>query len=96
MESHASEHGGIRVRTYTVVWAGLLILTGITVTAARMHLGKWSVLTALFIASVKSLLVLFFFMHLKDEKSMFRWMFLTAVVTLTVFIGMTFFDIAFR
>lgn len=84
------------MRTYTLVWLGLLMLTGITVAVARAHLGTWSVLTALFIASIKSTLVLLVFMHLKDEKRMFRWMFLAALATLTVFMGMTFIDIAFR
>jgi cytochrome c oxidase subunit 4 len=61
-----------------------------------MHLGALSVLTALTIASIKALLVLMFFMHLKYERPIFRAMFMVAVITLTVFIGLTFFDVAFR
>jgi cytochrome c oxidase subunit 4 len=93
---HEHENSIVSVRTYALVWIILLIFTGITVAVARMHLGALSVLTALTIASIKALLVLMFFMHLKYERPIFRAMFMVAVITLTVFIGLTFFDVAFR
>ena len=96
MTQHEHENSIVSVRTYSLVWIILLIFTGITVAVARMHLGAFSVLTALTIASIKALLVLMFFMHLKYERPIFRAMFMVAVITLTVFIGITFFDVAFR
>ncbi len=84
------------IRIYTGVWLGLLLLTWVTVTVARMHHGSWSVVSAIVIAGFKSSLVLLFFMHLKDEKAGFRLMFLVTVILLVIIIGMTFLDIAYR
>jgi cytochrome c oxidase subunit 4 len=48
------------------------------------------------IASIKTLLVLNVFMHLKFEDRMFRIFVLVALATLLIFIVLTFFDYAFR
>jgi cytochrome c oxidase subunit 4 len=85
-----------KIRTYTAVWLTLLALTALTITAAGMHLGKLSTLTSLLIASTKAGLVLWFFMHLKYERRFFQFLFLIPIVTLTVIIGLTFFDIWYR
>lgn len=85
-----------RTKTYVAVWLALLALTAITIEAAGMHLGKFSTLTSLLIASAKASLVLWFFMHLKYERKLFQFMFLIPVITLTVIIGLTFFDIWYR
>jgi cytochrome c oxidase subunit 4 len=85
-----------RSKTYATVWLSLLALTAITITAAGMHLGKFSTLTALLIASIKASLVLLYFMHLKYERKLFKLMFLVPIATLTVIIGLTFFDIWYR
>jgi len=81
---------------YFVVWLGLLNLTGLTIAVTVLHMGRLSVLGAIAIASIKSFLVLNEFMHLKHEKNMFKWMFLVTLGCLTIFIGFTFLDIAFR
>jgi cytochrome c oxidase subunit 4 len=83
-------------RTYVFVWIGLLVLTGITIAVASIHLGSWNVVAALAVASVKSSLVLAYFMHLKYEQWLMKIIFLTAVGTLTIMIGLTFLDTAFR
>jgi cytochrome c oxidase subunit 4 len=81
---------------FAAVWAALILLTVITVTVAGMHLGRFSTLTALAIASVKAGLVLWYFMHLKYEHKLFKVLLLVPIVTLTVIIGLTFFDIGYR
>ena len=81
---------------YVLSWVALVILTAITVTVAGMHLGKLSVFTAVIIAAVKATVVLFFFMHLKYEKPLFRTMVCIALGALVVFIGLTFTDILYR
>jgi cytochrome c oxidase subunit 4 len=88
----------IKPKTYVLVWAGLFILTGITVSLAGMDLGRLSVVVALIIAAVKSALVLNFFMHLKYEKGLllFKFMIPGILVLLVLFIGFTFLDVAFR
>lgn len=80
---------------YVLVWLGLIALTGITVTAAGIDLGRWVIITSLAIASVKSILVLNIFMHLRLEDRMFKIFVIVAVATLAVFISLTFFDYAF-
>ncbi len=82
--------------TYFLIWLGLLNLTGLTIAVTVFHLGRLSVLGAIVIASIKAFLVLNEFMHLKYEKNIFKWMFLVTLVCLTIFIGFTFFDVAFR
>ena len=82
--------------TYVIIWITLLALTATTITVAGMHLGRFSTLTALVIASIKASLVLWFFMHLKYEKRLFKYLLLVPIVTLTVTIGLTFLDIWYR
>ena len=81
---------------YILTWVALLILTAVTVTVAGLHLGKLSVLTAVVIAAVKASLVLYFFMHLKYEKPLFRTMVFVTIGVLVIFIGLTFTDILYR
>jgi cytochrome c oxidase subunit 4 len=88
------EHTGYDV--YIITWVALLILTAVTVTVAGLHLGKLSVLTAVVIAAVKASLVLYFFMHLKYEKPLFRTMVFVTIGVLVIFIGLTFTDILYR
>ena len=83
-------------KTFVLVWAALITLTAITVTVATMRLGPLSTLTALAIASIKAGLVLWFFMHLKYEARFFKLLLLIPIVTLTVIIGLTFFDVWYR
>lgn len=82
--------------TYTIVWLALLIMTWITVTVSGMHLGNLSTLTALAIASLKSGLIIAFFMHLRYENRLFLVIFFVAIITLATIIGFTFFDTSFR
>jgi cytochrome c oxidase subunit 4 len=81
---------------FLTVWAALLVLTGVTVTVAGLHLGAFSVFTAIAVAAVKATLVLLFFMRLKYEPVLFRVMLLAAVATIAVIMALTFADVAFR
>jgi cytochrome c oxidase subunit IV len=83
-------------KTFIKVWLALLALTAITVTVAELHLGRFSMLMALVIASLKASLVLWFFMHLKYESRLFKWLLLAPIITFAVIIGLTFFDIGYR
>ncbi len=86
-----------RYKTYVLVWITLVILTGITLSAAGMQLGGWTVLIALAIAGTKSGLVLNYFMHLKSEKLLiFKIIIPLVMVVFLVFIILTFSDLAFR
>jgi len=68
------------VRTYVMVFASLLVLTGVTVGVYYLHLPVWPAIgLALLIATVKASLVGCFFMHLISEKTL-----IFAVLVLTV------------
>ena len=82
--------------TYIMVWLGLLVFTGVTVTAAGLHFGQWSALAAILIATVKSCLVLFYFMHLKYESAVLKLMLTVALLVLAVILILTFVDVSFR
>lgn len=79
-----------------LVWLALLILTTLTVAVTRMDLGGYKVLAALTIACCKSALVIFFFMHMKYEGRLLRWLLFLALLILAIFIGLTFFDVLYR
>ena len=86
----------VPAKTFVRVWIVLLVLTGLTIGAARLELGTWSMAANLLIASTKACLVLWFFMHLKYEKLFFKLLFLIPVATVTVIILLTFYDVWYR
>jgi cytochrome c oxidase subunit 4 len=86
----------VGTKTFVFVWAALLMLTAVTIGAAELRMGEWSMLANLLIASAKASLVLWFFMHLKYEKKVFKLLFFAPIVTISVIIGLTFFDIWYR
>jgi cytochrome c oxidase subunit 4 len=92
---HTAGHGPSPA-ALLLVYAGLLALTGLTVALAGVDLGRWILISALGIASVKTVMVLNTFMHLKYEDRLFRVFVGVAVLTLTIFFVLTFFDYAFH
>ena len=80
-----------------MVFFGLITLTVLTVMMGTLHLPPvQAILIAMGIALVKASLVVVFFMHLKYERGIFKVMFFVTIITLTIFIGFTFFDISYR
>ncbi len=95
-QQDTSAHGHIvDYSTYAYIWLGLLAFTGITVMAAGINLGAWTVFVALGIAAAKGLMVMNVFMHLKFEDRIFRIFVIAAFATLAVFITLTFADYLF-
>lgn len=90
------KHQPISYRTLILTWLALGILTGVTIAVSRIHLGVFHVWAALAIASIKSALVLFIFMHLKEETKLFKIGILVLLVILSIFIGLTFTDVLYR
>jgi cytochrome c oxidase subunit IV len=80
----------------TAVWLALLALTVLTVWISRLDLGVNRVWGSLAIASAKAGLVIAFFMHMKYEGRLLRWLLFVALLTLAIFIGFTFFDVLYR
>jgi cytochrome c oxidase subunit IV len=52
-------------KTYIVIWAILICFTVITAAVSRVDLGQFSGVVALIIATIKAMLVVLFFMHVK-------------------------------
>lgn len=78
------------------IWLALLLLTGVTVSVASFDFGYLNVLAAMTVASTKALLVILFFMHLKYENRLLGAFVFLVFVILAIFIGFTFFDVAWR
>jgi len=82
--------------SYLTIWLGLLMLTGVTVMVAGLHLGSLSVYGAILIAAVKGSLVVLYFMNIKYEDKVFKIMLAVAIFTLVVILLLTFADTAYR
>ena len=90
-ETHITDY-----RVYGWVLLGLLILTTITITVTWIDLSALTVLVALLIASVKSFIVLKYFMHLKFESPLFTVFVVMVLSIYLLVIGLTFFDYLMR
>lgn len=81
---------------YLTILLVLLALTVITVAAAQVDFGSWNIVVALLIASVKAILVLLFFMHLKFEDPIV-WLYAAIpVVLIAIMVGGVYLDTPFR
>ncbi|MGA2546433.1 MAG: cytochrome C oxidase subunit IV family protein [Rectinemataceae bacterium] len=84
-------------KTYLIVYAALVCLTAITVTSASLDIGRVAIVIVLAIAGTKAVLVLLYFMHLRYEKRLLiRILMPIVVITLAIFIGLTYTDILYR
>ena len=78
------------------VLIALLVLTAVTILAAKVDMGKWNIVGALVIASVKASLVIYFFMHGKYENRIIWTYILIPFILLAIMIGGVFTDDPFR
>ena len=81
---------------YVKVWAALLTLTALTLAISCVDMKHVTVLTVLLIASVKSALVVLYFMHIRFEQRIYAYMILTVLAIYIVFVGLTFVDYGYR
>ncbi|HEX9019953.1 MAG TPA: cytochrome C oxidase subunit IV family protein [Nitrospirota bacterium] len=95
MEQKPEQHF-VATRTFVFTWLALLLLTGLTVEAAHLRMGEWSMIANIAIASAKASLVLWFFMHLKYERKLFKVLLFVPIATISIIIWLTFFDIWYR
>lgn len=93
----ASGHHHITpLKTFLKVYASLIALTILTVAAAQVNLGHFNTPLAMLIATVKGLIVMLWFMHLKDDTKMNKITISTAFFFLFVFFGFTAVDVFTR
>lgn len=95
-EHNHQEHHILSIKTASIILGLLLTLTIVTVVVSRIDLGFLNVAVALALATTKSLLVITFFMHMKYENRFFKGIVFLCFLLLAIFIGMTFFDLAYR
>jgi cytochrome c oxidase subunit IV len=67
-----THHHIASIRMYVAVFLTLIAGTALTVTIARMDLGRLNVVVALTIAVIKATLVVLFFMHLRWSGSLVK------------------------
>jgi cytochrome c oxidase subunit 4 len=78
---------------YVLVWAALMVLTGVTLAVWKTDLShSGRVVAALAIATVKAALVAVVFMHLWEEKGIARLVLLVSAVWVSLLIGLTLID----
>jgi cytochrome c oxidase subunit 4 len=87
-----SHHHVMPLKIYLAVGVALLIFTMITVEVAKHDFGSMNIVIALVIATIKAILVAFFFMHLWYDNKLFFIAFSIGVFTLAVFIALTMAD----
>lgn len=84
------------VKVYVGIWLALVCLTVVTVSVSYLDMYKFTVFTAMLIATVKATLVLLYFMHIRFEKAVYAYMILAVLATYATFVVLTFADYSFR
>lgn len=93
-----SEHDThvVPYKSNVLIWIDLLILTFVTIEIAQFNFHDLTVVIALLVASMKTYLVGYFFMHLKFENVMFRiFVGIMGFIFISV-LAVLFFDYSFR
>jgi cytochrome c oxidase subunit 4 len=83
-------------RLLITVLALLLMLTGLTIGISMVDFGKYNIWAALIIASIKSSLVILFFMHMKYEKHVVKAALVSTICFVAILIGFIFWDVVYR
>ena len=87
-----ADHHIITPVTYSIVFATLLLFTGITVGAAYVDLGVLNPIVALAIASFKAVIVILFFMHVKYQSKLVKMTVAAGFFAFLVLVTMTLTD----
>lgn len=96
-DNHSNaHHEHLGYGLYILVWAGLVGLTTITVALAGFNLASLTIVVAMGIAIVKSMLVTNYFMHVKTDSGVFKVFIFVCIAIFLVMIVLTFFDLTYR
>ncbi|MEO8736515.1 MAG: cytochrome C oxidase subunit IV family protein [Edaphobacter sp.] len=91
-----AEHHVVTPFTYSIVFVTLLIFTGLTVVAAYIDLGIFNPVVALAIATIKAVIVILFFMHVKYQSKLIKMTVGAGFFTFFVLVAMTLSDYVSR
>jgi cytochrome c oxidase subunit 4 len=78
--------------TYLIIFAVLLVCTGLTIGASYLEMGPWNPVVALGIAVLKATLVVLFFMHIKYSSKLMKLTVGAGLFTFMVLVGMSLAD----
>lgn len=90
------KHHIVPYKVYIIILLALLVLTFLSIGITSIELGEWTVAGALIFASIKSYLVLTYFMHLKYDKMYIRVMVAFVFAIFIVVLVITFLDYLYR
>ena len=91
-----SDNHIISYKTYLFILIILIAITLISVGVTYININEVTVTVALLLASVKSILVLAYFMHLKFEKKFIVFMVASVFLLFTIVTIITFLDYLYR
>ena len=84
-------------KMYYGIWITLLILTGVTYGVAKIDLGPFNTVVALTIATFKAVLVVLFFMHVKDaSEKLIKVVIASAIFWLLILLALSLADYGTR
>jgi cytochrome c oxidase subunit 4 len=86
-----SEHI-VSPKVYAVIFSSLMIGTAITVWAAFQNFGKFNIVIALVIASIKATLVVLYFMHARYSPKRTQLVIICSVFWLAIMLALTLAD----
>ena len=86
----------VKYKTYFFVLLALLLFTSFSVLITEIELGKLAIIGALIFATLKSSLVLWYFMHLKYESKFLRTMVGLVLFIFVAVVIVTFLDYSFH
>jgi cytochrome c oxidase subunit IV len=94
-EHEPSEHI-VPPSVYLGIILTLMTLTAVTVSVAYIDLGRYNIVAALAIATIKAMLVVLFFMHAKDSPKRTKLVIFAGIFWLIILLLMTMSDYASR
>jgi len=92
----SDSHHIVPYRVYVVVLAFLLLMTTISVAVTQIELATLTIFIALTLASIKSAVVLYHFMHLKFDAPFIRIMVAAIFLLIGIVFFITFLDYNYR
>ena len=92
--AHASHGAGhvSPISLYVTIFLALMVMTGVTVGAAYVNLGRFNFLVAMIIACFKASLVIWYFMHVKYQSKLTKLTVATGMFFLAILLSMMLID----
>ncbi len=96
MKNSNDNHSKKHTKAYVAIWITLLLLTFVTVDVSYYDFGSLNIVVAMLIATIKATLVAIFFMHLKYDNRVNQIVFVSSLLFLAIFVGLTMSDTEYR